>query len=101
MSLLTVSVIGAHFTYAVGRSPHAFGFIGTLGELRWLHLYRLTPDLVGLRRIAVWLWSSGRCFLFFLCDLPHVSLAIVLSVSLTPAFPYLIFTLGAVPWTLA
>ena len=101
MSLLTVSVIGAHFAYAVGRSPRAFGSIGTLVELRWLHLYRLPPDLVGLRRFAVWLWSSGRCFLFFLCDIPHVSIAIILSVSLTPAFPYLIFTLGAVPWSLA
>ena len=101
MSLPTVSVIGARFAYAVGRSPLAFGSIGTLGELRWLHLYRLTPDLVGLHRFAVWLWSSGRCFLFFLCDFPHVSMAIILSVNLTPAFPYLIFTLGAVPWPLA
>ena len=42
----------------------AFGSVAALGELRWLHLYRLTPDLVGLRRFAVWLWSSGRCFLF-------------------------------------
>ena len=41
-----------------------FGSVGALGELRWLHLYRLTPDLVGLRQFAVWLWSSGRCFLF-------------------------------------
>ena len=24
-----------------------FGSVGALGELRWLHLYRLTPDLVG------------------------------------------------------
>ena len=101
VSLLTVSVIGARFAYAVGRSPHAFGSIGALGELRWLHLCRLTPDLVGLRRFATWLWSSGRCFLFFLCDFPHVSMALYLSVSLTPAFPYLIFPLGAVPWTLA
>ena len=93
--------IGARFAYAVGRSPYAFGSIGALGELRWLHLCRLTPDLVGLRRFATWLWSSGRCFLFFLCDFPHVSMALYLSVSLTPAFPYLIFTLGAVPWTLA
>ena len=58
MFLLTVSVIGARFTYAVGRSPHAFGSIGTLGELQWLHLYRLTPDLVGLRRFAVWLGAQ-------------------------------------------
>ena len=76
VSLLTVSVIGARFDYAVGRSPHAFGPIGALGELRWLHLCRLTPDLVGLRRFATWLWSSGRCLLFFLCDFPHVSMAL-------------------------
>ena len=89
------------FRFCGGASPHAFGSVGTLGELRWLHLYHLTPDLVGLRRFAVWLWSSGWCFLFFLCDIPHVSMAIILLVSLTPAFPYLIFTLGAVPWNLA
>ena len=52
------------FRLCDGASPHAFGSVGTLGELRWLHLYRLTPDLVGLRRFAVWLWSSGRCVLF-------------------------------------
>ena len=67
VSLLTVSVIGARFAYAVGRSPHAFGSIAALGELRWLHLCRLTPALVGLRRFATWLWSSGRCLLFFSC----------------------------------
>ena len=48
-----------------GASPHAFGSIGALGELRWLHLYRLTPDLVGLRQFAVCHWSSGRCFIFY------------------------------------
>ena len=52
------------FRLCGGASPHAFGSVGALGELRWLHLYRLTPDLVGLRQFAVWLWSSGRCFLF-------------------------------------
>ena len=40
-----------------GASPHAFGSVEALGELRWLHLYRLTPDLVGLRRFAVCRWS--------------------------------------------
>ena len=52
------------FRLCVGASPHAFDSIGALGELWWLHLCRLTPDLVGLRQFAVWLWSSGRCFLF-------------------------------------
>ena len=48
-----------------GASPHAFGSVGALGELRWLHLYRLTPDLVGLRQFAVCRWSSGQCFIFY------------------------------------
>ena len=52
------------FRLSGGASPHAFGSVGALGKLRWLHLYRLTPDLVGLCRFAVWLRSSGRCFLF-------------------------------------
>ena len=52
------------FRLCGGASLHALGSVGALGELRWLHLYRLKPDLVGLRQFAVWLWSSGRCFLF-------------------------------------
>ena len=52
------------FRLCGGASPHAFGSVGALGELRWLHLYRLTPDLLGLLQFAVRLWSSGRCFLF-------------------------------------
>ena len=31
-----------------GASPHVLGSVGALGFLRWLHLYRLTPDLVSL-----------------------------------------------------
>ena len=53
-----------------GAFPHAFGSVGALGELRWLHLYRLTPDLVGLRQFAVCRWSSGRCFIFY-CAMFH------------------------------
>ena len=41
------------FRLCGGASPHAFGSVGALGELRWLHLYRLTSDLVGLCRFAV------------------------------------------------
>ena len=52
------------FRLCGGASPHAFGSVRALGVLLWLHLYRLTPDLVGLRLFAVWLWSSGRCFIF-------------------------------------
>ena len=53
------------FRFCGGASPLAFGPVGALGELRWLHLYRLTPDLVGLRQFAVCHWSSGRCFMFY------------------------------------
>ena len=52
------------FVFCGGVSPHAFGSVGALGELRWLHLYRLTPDLVGLRQFAMCHWSSGWCFIF-------------------------------------
>ena len=41
------------FRLCGGASPHAFGSVGALGELRWLHLCRLTPDLVGLRQFAM------------------------------------------------
>ena len=41
------------FSFCGGASPLALGSVGALGELRWLHLYRLTPDLVGLRHFAV------------------------------------------------
>ena len=41
------------FRFCGRASPQVFGSVGPLGELRWLHLYRLTPDLVGLRQFAV------------------------------------------------
>ena len=41
------------FRLCGGASPHVFGSIGALGDLWWLHLYRFTPDLVGLRQFAV------------------------------------------------
>ena len=46
-----------------GVSP-GVGPVGALGELRWLHLYHLTPALIGLLLFAGCLWCSGRCFLF-------------------------------------
>ena len=52
------------FRFCGGASPHAFGSVGAFGELRWLHLYRLTPDLLSLCQFAVCHWSSGRCFMF-------------------------------------
>ena len=53
------------FRFCGGASPLAFGPVGALGESRWLHLYRLTPVLVGLRHFAGCHWSSGRCFMFY------------------------------------
>ena len=65
----SVYAYGFHHWWAFrscgGASPHALGSVGALGELRWLHLYRLTPDLVGLCHFAVCRWSSGRCFIFY------------------------------------
>ena len=77
------------FRFCGGASPHAFGSVGALGKLRWLHLYRLTPDLVGLRHFAVPL-ELRSVFHIFLCDIPHVCMAIILSVSLTPACPCIV-----------
>ena len=94
VSLLTVSVIGGRFALAEGASPLALGSVGALGDLRWLHLYRLTPDLVSLRQFAVCRWSSGRCFILLLRDVPHVFMAIILSVSLTYACPWLVIPIG-------
>ena len=48
-------------------------------------------------------WSPPICrvplelrsvFHIFLCDIPNVYMAIILSVSLTPACPCLVFTIG-------
>ena len=41
------------FRLCGGASPHVFGSVGAFGELRWLHLFRLTPDLVDLCQFAV------------------------------------------------
>ena len=46
-----------------GVSP-GIGPVGALGELWWLHLYRLTQDLIGLLLFAGCLGCSSRCFLF-------------------------------------
>ena len=77
-----------------GVSPHTFGSVGALGELRWLHLYRLTPDLVGLRQFAVWLWSLGRCFLFSCATFRTSPWRSFCQFPLTPVCPCLVFTIG-------
>ena len=57
------------FRLCGGASPHAFSYLPCDFELR-------------------------SVFPIFLCDIPHVYMAIILSVSLTPACPYLVFTIG-------
>ena len=39
------------FCFCGRASPQVFGSVGALGELRWLHLYRLPLDLVGLHQL--------------------------------------------------
>ena len=85
VSFQTISVFGARFALRRGVSPDV-GPVGALGELRWLHLYRLTPDLVGLLLFAGCLGVPVGVFCL-LCDIPPVFMAIFWSVSLTPAFP--------------
>ena len=99
MSFRTVSVFGARFALRRGVSP-GVGPVGALGELRWLHLYRLTPDLVGLLLFAGCLGDPVGV-LCLLCDIPPVFMAIFWSVSLTPACPLRVPPMGVVPWTLA
>ena len=70
-----------------GASPLAFGPVGTLRELPWLHLYRLPPDLIGLRHFAVCHWRSGRCFLFYCATFRQYSWRSFGQVSLTPTCP--------------
>ena len=78
---LSVSADGFRHWWAFrscGRaSPHAFDSLAALGDLRWLHLYRLTPALVSLRQFAVCRWSSGQCFILLLRDVLRVFMAII------------------------
>ena len=52
VSLLTVSVICGRWLLRRGVSP-CFGFRRSPWGQRWLHLYRLPPDLVSFRNFAV------------------------------------------------
>ena len=68
-----------------GVSP-GIGPVGDLGGLRWLHLYRLTLDLIGLLLFAGCLGCSGRCFLFTVRLSARIHGDHLVS-SLTPACP--------------
>ena len=93
VSWLTVSVFGALFAYAVGRLPMCWFRRGPWGVAVAPPLSPYTgpgwsPPIC---RVALGLRSV---FHIFLCDIPHVYVAIILSVSLTPACPYLVIPLG-------
>ena len=75
------------FCFCGGASPLELGPVGALGESRWFHLYRLTPDLVGLSHFCRVPLLPRSVFYVLLCDIPPVFLAIIWSVSLTPACP--------------
>ena len=75
------------FRICGGASPLEFGPVGALGESRWLHLYRCTPDLVGLCHFCRVPLLLRSMFSVLLCDIPPVFMAIIWSVSLTPACP--------------
>ena len=75
------------FHFCGGASPHAFGSVGALGELR------VAPPISPYTGPG---WSPPIClvplelrsvFHIFLRDVPHVFMAIILSGSLTPACP--------------
>ena len=82
------------FRFCAGASPHAFWFRrGPWGVA-------VAPPLSLYTGPG---WSPPICsvtlelrsvFHIFLCDIPHVYMASILSVSLTPACPYLVFTIG-------
>ena len=79
------------FRFCGGASPHAFGFVRALGELRWLHLSTGPGWSPPICRVPLELRSV---FHIFLCDVPHVCMAIILSVFLTPACPWLVIPIG-------
>ena len=61
VSLLTVSVICGRLLLRRGVSP-CVGFRRSPWGYRWLHLYRLTLDLVSLRNFGVRPWELRSVF---------------------------------------
>ena len=85
---LTVSVL-CERSLLRGASPHALGSVGA-------HGFRGGSTYIALHRswsvsaiLTYTTWSSGRCLLLFLRDVPHVFMAINLSVYLTYTCPSL------------
>ena len=76
------------FRICGGASPLEFGPVGALGESQRLHLYSLTPDLVGHSHFCGVPLLLRSVFFVLLCDIPPVFMAIIWSVSLTPACPW-------------
>ena len=83
-----------------GVSP-CVGPVGALGELRWLHLYRLTPDLVGLLLFAGCRWCSGRCFMFCCAPIRPYSWRSFGQFHWLLRVPCASPPYGVVPWTIA
>ena len=79
---------------AEGRLPHALGSVGALGVSggsTYIALHR-TWSVSAILAFAH--WSSGRCFILFMCDVPQVFMVFILSVSLTYACPSLNIPIG-------
>ena len=82
MSFLTVSVIGAHFAFAEGRLPLGWDPWGVSGGSTYIALHRtwLVSFLPGVFSTPVGVFCLR-------CGFPPVFMAIIGSVSLTPACP--------------
>ena len=96
---LTVSVL-CERSFLRGTSPHALGSVGAhgvRGGSTYIALHRSWSVSAILTSAT---WSSGRCFLLFLRDVPHVFMALNLSVYLTYPCPSLINPVGLYYWTL-
>ena len=100
MSFLAVSVIGARFTFVEGRLPCVWSRKGPWGV-------SVAPPISPYTGPG---WSPPFCrvplelrsvFYVLLCDIPPVFMAIIWSVSPTPACPLHVTPIRVVPWTLA
>ena len=93
VSSLTVSVL-CMWSLLRGASPHALGSVGAHG-VRGGSTYIAFHQSWSVSAILTYAtWSSGRCLLLFLRDVPHVFMAINLSVYLTYMCPSLKYPMG-------